>query len=376
MKAPQAPANPLDDLDPYLETGEEAIRWLSENTDFWIAVAFGLGLFLLLVTLRRLITAFLGRMARGREDSWALVARSVLAKSGTLFFLAISVTSAARLTDLPDPVRNIIAQFTVVVVVFQLAIWVTQLLSAILTRQAAKNAKDDSALSNAMSLIQLFVRFLVWSLAFLLVLDNLGVDVTTLVAGLGIGGIAIGLAAQGIMSDLFASLSIVLDKPFVLKDFIIFGDMMGTVERIGLKTTRIRSLSGEQIVVSNADLLSTRIRNFKRMNERRVVFEIGVLYGTPMKSLQKAPALIREAIEAQSEVRFDRCHFARYGDSSLNFECVYYVLSADYTLFMDKQQAINFAIYERFEAEGLDFAFPTRTVHLVQDDPPAAPVTA
>ena len=217
---------------------------------------------------------------------------------------------------------------------------------------------------NALSFI---ARLVLWATILLLILDNLGVDITALVAGLGIGGVAIALAVQNILGDLFASLSIVLDKPFVLGDFVIVGDLMGSVENIGIKTTRVRSLSGEQLVFSNNDLLTSRIRNFGRMQERRVVFKLGVTYQTPAEKLEGIPGIIREAIEARDKTRFDRSHFASYGDFSLDFETVYYVLSADYNLYMDIQQAINLAIFRRFADEGIEFAYPTQTLFLEKE---------
>jgi small-conductance mechanosensitive channel len=200
-----------------------------------------------------------------------------------------------------------------------------------------------------------------------LALDNLGVNVTALVAGLGVGGVAVALAVQNILGDLFASLSIVLDKPFVLGDFIIVGELLGAVENIGIKTTRVRSLSGEQLIFSNNDLLNSRIRNFGRMAERRVVFQLGVVYGTPKAKLEQIPAIIRSAIEAQQQTRFDRSHFAGYGDFSLDFENVYYVLDRDYNVYMDIQQAINLEIYGRFAEDGIEFAYPTQTLYLQRE---------
>ena len=206
----------------------------------------------------------------------------------------------------------------------------------------------------------------------MLILNNLGFDVTALIAGLGIGGVAIALAAQNILGDLFASLAIVLDRPFVVGDFIVFGDYLGTVERVGIKTTRIRSLSGEELVCSNTDLLATRIRNYKRMAERRVVFSIGVTYDTTAEQLARLPGLLREIVEAQPAVRFDRAHFQKYGDFALIFEIVYWMLDPDFNRFMDTQQAINLAIYRQAQAEGIAFAFPTQTIHLERSAPAAA----
>ena len=195
-------------------------------------------------------------------------------------------------------------------------------------------------------------------------LQNLGIDVTALVAGLGISGVAVALALQRILNDLFSSLSIVLDKPFVIGDFIIFGEFMGSIEHIGIKTTRIRSLTGEQIICSNGDLLNTHIRNYKRMQERRVTFKLGVVYQTPANKLQQIPIMVREIIEAQELTRFDRAHFASYGDFALLFEIVYYVLSPDYNIYMDTQQTINLEIFERFQALDIEFAYPTQSLYL------------
>ena len=227
--------------------------------------------------------------------------------------------------------------------------------------------EDDPGMATAIGAMGFIATLGLWTILVLTALDSFGIEITALVASLGIGGVAVALALQNVLGDLFASLSIVLDKPFVLGDFIIVGDFMGTVEHVGLKTTRIRSLSGEQLVFSNSDLLSSRIRNYKRMNERRALFSVGVTYDTPADKLRKIPEIIRTAVEDQENTRFDRSHFKQYGPSSLDFETVYYMLVPDYNAYMDTQQAINLRIFERFAEEGLEFAFPTRTVHLHRD---------
>ena len=209
---------------------------------------------------------------------------------------------------------------------------------------------------------------MIWSVIALVALDSLGINVTTVVAGLGIGGVAVALAVQNILGDLFASLSIILDKPFVMGDFLIIDEHMGSVEYIGLKTTRIRSLSGEQLIFSNSDLLKSRIRNYGRMFERRVVFNLGVTYSTPRDKLRRIPEIIRDAINAQEKTRFDRSHFMKYGDYALQFETVYYVKSPDYNIYMDIQQSIYFAIHEAFEREQIDFAYPTQKLLVAQTD--------
>src|SRR5688572_20114530 len=212
--------------------------------------------------------------------------------------------------------------------------------------------------------IIIIVKIIFWTMGVIFLIDNLGYDITTLVAGLGIGGIAIALAAQAVLGDLFSYFVIFFDKPFEIGDFIIIGDKMGTVEYVGIKTTRIRALSGEQLVVSNTDLTNSRVQNYKRMEKRRVVFSIGVLYETPAEKLKKIPGAIKSIIESQSDLQFDRVHFSTFGDFSLNFEIVYYIPGADYNLYMDRQQTINLAIFEEFQKEKVGFAYPTQKIYL------------
>jgi small-conductance mechanosensitive channel len=199
----------------------------------------------------------------------------------------------------------------------------------------------------------------IWALAFLLALENLGAEIGPLLAGLGIGGIAVALAVQTVLGDLLASMSIALDKPFSVGDFLAIDAFMGTVEHIGVKSTRLRSLSGEQIVMSNADILRSRVRNFGRMQERRVAMMLGVTYDTPRDVLRAIPQALREIVNAQSQTRFDRCHFMAYGQSALQFELVFFVTNADFNVYADIQQATNLAILDRFDEMGVKFAFPT-----------------
>ncbi|MFP4430557.1 MAG: mechanosensitive ion channel family protein [Spirochaetaceae bacterium] len=208
------------------------------------------------------------------------------------------------------------------------------------------------------------INLLVWVVALIFLLDNLDIEISAIVAGLGIGGIAIALAAQALLGDLFSYFVIFFDRPFELGDFLVFDDILGTVEHIGLKTTHIRSLGGELIVVANSILTGSRLRNYKHMSERRVVFSFGVTYNTGAERLREIPGVVRGIVEAEDQARFDRAHFKAYGASSLDFEVVYYVLSPDFNIYMDIQERINLAIYEAFEERGIKFAFPTRTVYL------------
>ncbi len=222
-------------------------------------------------------------------------------------------------------------------------------------------------LQNSLEGILKVVKFLVWSLALILFLDNMGFKISTVIAGLGIGGVAIGLAAQAVLKDLFSYFSIIFDRPFEVGDFIIVGDYLGAVEKIGAKTTRIRSLWGEQLIFSNTDLTDSRVKNYKRMEKRRVMFKLGVVYQTKLHQLKEIPGIIEAAIKDVQDTVFDRVHFFSYGDFSLVFEVVYYVIGADYNKYMDIQQEINFAIKGEFEKRGIEFAYPTQTLFVQKE---------
>jgi len=300
------------------------------------------------------------------------------ALQNTKFFvlLLLSVYVGARGLDLPETIESYLRIITFAAFFIQIGLWCAGMLNAWTSRYRKRQIKVNPAAVTSLGAIRVILLGVIWSAVFLLILDNIGLDITALVAGLGIGGIAIALAVQNILGDLFSSLSIVLDKTFAVGDFIIVGDYMGAVENIGLKTTRIRSLSGEQIIFSNTDLLTGRIRNYGRMYERRVAIKIGVVYQTPREKLKKIPHIIQEAIEAQENTRFDRAHFLSYGNYSLDFEYVYYVLTADYNKYMDAHQAVNFYLHEAFEEQGIEFAYPTQTLfienHNMKDKPQPA----
>jgi small-conductance mechanosensitive channel len=230
----------------------------------------------------------------------------------------------------------------------------------------AKKEVDESR-KGALNGIVVVFKVMVWGLTVIIFLDNLGVKVSGIVAGLGIGGVAVALAAQAILGDLFSYFTIFFDRPFEIGDFIITGEFLGTVEHIGVKTTRLRSLSGEQLIFSNSDLTNSRLRNYKRMERRRVLFQIGVTYETETAALKAIPGIIKDIIAGFTDAVFDRAHFASYGDFSLNFEIVYYVLGSDYNRYMDIQQEINFQIKEEFEQRGIEFAYPTQTLFLKKE---------
>jgi small-conductance mechanosensitive channel len=325
------------------------------------AGALALGL---LWAARRVLAARLGALAARTTNSWDDLVVLLVRRTKTLTLAVTALWPALALLAVPPPVGEVARIITVLVGGVQLAIWGNLLIAHVLEARVAQMRAADPASATTLNGLTILARIVLWVVLVLLALDNLGVNISALVAGLGIGGVAIALAIQNILGDLFASLSIVLDKPFVVGDFIVIGDLMGTVEHVGLKTTRVRSLSGEQLVFANADLLGSRIRNFKRMSERRVLFTLGVTYQTPSARLSAIPEILREIIAANQGVRFDRAHFKSYDDSALTFEIVYYVLDPDYNRYMDTQQRINLEIYRRFEREGIEFAYPTHTVYL------------
>jgi small-conductance mechanosensitive channel len=252
-----------------------------------------------------------------------------------------------------------VASAVIAVLIVRAAIFI---LEASLQKYSQKTGReeDEKRIKPLLSL----VSFLFWVVAFIFLLDNLGFNISTLVAGLGVSGIAVAIAAQGILGDLFNYFVIFFDRPFELGDFVIFDDKLGSIEKIGIKTTRIRALSGEQLVVSNSTLVNARLHNYKRMERRRVVFKIGVTYQTSLEHLKEIPGLIRSIVEKQELTQFDRSHFQGYGNFDLTFETVYYVLSPDYVKYMDIQQEINLQLYAAFEERDIEFAYPTQTLYL------------
>jgi small-conductance mechanosensitive channel len=332
-------------------------------TEWGLAALLTAGVLILALVVRLVLVRRLPAPVAGGELHWPTVLHELVARTWTLFLIIASVYAGTTFLDLPAAVHGVVHSVFIVALFIQAALWADRLASAILAWRLAP-LQGKSAIRNALSLVQFIVRVGVWSLALLLIFENLGFDITALVAGLGVGGIAVALAAQSVLGDLFSSLAIVLDRPFEVDDFIVFGDQSGTVEKIGIKTTRIRALSGEQIACSNSDLVKSRIHNFKRMNERRVVLVLGVTYDTPANTLEIIPQRVTDIIQAQENTRFDRAHFRSFGNSALEFEVVYWVLSADYTVYMSVQQAINFAIFRAFEEDGIEFAFPSQTLYV------------
>jgi len=336
------------------------IQWLA-------AVATVLLVFVLLRLVKRITASRLKVIADKTETHWDNAVADAIGQTKTLFLLVTSLYLGSLFLQLPDRVQSIVQILFVIVLLLQSGIWLTVITVTVMEQYRQRALTKNPAAATSINAIAFVSKIIIWSVLVLVALDTMGINITTVVAGLGIGGVAVALAIQNILGDLFASLSIILDKPFVIGDFIILNEYMGVVEYVGLKTTRVRSLSGEQIVFSNSDLLSSRVRNYGRMFERRVPFTIGVTYDTPREKLRRIPEIIRDAINAQDKTRFDRSHFMKYGDYALQFETVYYVLSPDYNVYMDIQQSINLLIHEAFEREQISFAYPTQKLYVSQE---------
>ncbi len=353
-------ANISEQSDKYIEfllMGNILLEWV---------IAFGvlaICLFAIMLTKRFTINrlAVLVERTSTRFDDAVVAA---LRKTKIWLLLFPLLLFATGWLELPGSFKRTLEILATIALFVQGGIWLTVIATDLVTYSRKSALEHDAAAATSLSAVSFISKLVIWSIILMLTLDNVGIDVTALVAGLGVGGIAVALAVQNILGDLFASLSIIVDKPFVIGDFIIIGDFMGSVENIGLKTTRIRSLSGEQIIFSNSDLLNSRVRNYKRMQERRVTFTFGVLYQTTADQLEQIPVTVKEIIEGLEKTRFDRAHFSKFGDSSLNFEVVYYVQSGDYNLYMDIQQAINLSLVRRFADGGIIFAYPTRSLYV------------
>ena len=294
-------------------------------------------------------------------DFEAFVA-SIARPSHPAVTLGAAVYAASTVITMPEYLERSVHAVIVLVVVLQVGLWGRAALTFVLSRQSERDPKF--AAPGVIEAIRYIGTLAIWSVLIILALDNLGFEITALVAGLGIGGIAIGLAAQSILGDLFASLAIVVDRPFAIGDALAVRDMSGNVERIGVKTTHLRSITGEQLVFSNSDILSSPIRNYGRMDKRRVVLDLRVTYDTALEQVEAIPGMIEGAIAEQSTTRFDRAHFRGFGESALEFEAVYYMLTSEYAVYMDTQQAVNLELLRRFREAGVEFAFPTRVMHV------------
>jgi small-conductance mechanosensitive channel len=333
---------------------------ISQNTPTAWAVAGAItaGVFAALLLIRLGLQRYSAKLLKTERKEMLEVPLEVMCRTTLPFLVAVSLYFGLRSLKLGDQLDKVLNSAITITVFVQFGIWAAAAVKSWAERRRTSAA--DRAAVGSLGIISFLAGVVIWALVLLAALDNLGVNITALVAGLGIGGVAVALALQNVLGDLFASLAIALDRPFVVGDFLAVDNFLGSVENIGIKTTRLRSLDGEQIVFSNSNLLSARVRNYGRMTDRRVAFITSVAYETPIEHLERIPAMLRQIVEAERDTRFDRSHFQKHGVASLDFETVYYVLTPDFNRYMDIQQAINLKIHRQFLELGIPFASATQ----------------
>ena len=340
--------------------------WLSNHyMELIIAAVFGTAIFFLLGAIKRLAA----RYVRTNEDltGYRAIIGKTIARTSKFFMLMVSAELVVNFASAPSSFDRVVHVLFTISAVLQVAIWLREIILGLIVRRTSQDPDQHETLENAMTLIRLLVTFVLFAIAAIMILDNLGVDVTGLIAGLGVGGIAIGLAAQGIFSDLFAALSIIFDKPFRRGETISYDTTVGTIEKIGLKSTRLRAITGEEIIISNTNLLDKEIVNMTRLARRRTRFGIGVIYQTKPEEARRIPGLLKKIVEENDAV-FIRSGFVGFGDSSINFELDFDIMSSEYDVVYEGRHRIGLAILQAFNEEGLEFAYPTQTTFTAAPD--------
>lgn len=351
-------------------------RWVDAtymgNTLWQLTVAASVmaGAFIVLLLVRRVVRARYAKLAATPQTEFLELPLRIASHTSPLFLLIASLFIGVQWLTLPQAASRALLTLFTIAVFWQIGLWASIAVVSALERKQRATLATDAAAASSLGVIGFLARATIWSFVLLLTLDNLGIQIKPLLAGLGIGGIAVALAAQNILGDLFASLSITLDRPFVVGDALQVDEFNGTVEYIGVKSTRLRSLSGEQIIMPNANLLSSRVRNNSRMNQRRVVINISVDQQTPVHLLREIPGRIRALIEEHQPLRFDRSHFSKIGAASFDFEAVYILLTPDYGKHMDILQDINLRLVEWFDEQGIGFSTPQRVYYVDQHAQP------
>jgi len=342
--------------------------------DWGLALAIFLITFTVLPLVKRLIAAQQRRLpAGGAHRAYVAIELSALLAQRTraLFLWGVALWLASRELSFPARLERWLTAALVLLLWMQVAFWANAAVRFAIDARRRRSTGPDTLLKSSLEVILFAAGLLIWGVAALLALDNLGVEIRPLLAGLGIGGIALALAVQTVLADLLASLSIALDRPFGLGDFLVVDDCQGSVEHIGVKSTRLRSISGEQIIIANGDLLKARVRNFGRLTERRALFLLDVHYETPVATLAAVPRAVREIIEATPDTRFDRCHLLRCTDAALQYEVVFFVTRPEFKAYADAQQSINLRILERLRT--MEVAFVATAPTPVRLHPPLAP---
>ena len=343
--------------------------YLGNSVETWLW-ALGAAIVLAFVfnfILKRFVRSF-ASFAEKTETELDDLVSALLEKTSIMLIIIFSVYAATFFLDLTGQLKEFRKSVVVICLLVQVGFWGSGFIDYYVAKKLAGIDVGSGASITHIRSLGFLVKSVLWIVLVILTIDNLGFDPTTIIAGLGVGGIAVALALQNVLGDLIASLSIILDKPFEVGDFIVVDNMSGDVEHIGLKTTRLRSISGEQLVLSNNDLLQSRVKNYKRMDTRRILFSLGVVYETSYDNLVRIPVLIKEIIDTEPKARFVRAHFRSYGDFALNYEIVYFVLTPLFDDYMDIQQNVNLKIFKKFSEEGIEFAYPTRKVFLESMD--------
>lgn len=325
----------------------------------FIAIFIGIKVF------KTIIVSRLKKLAKKTETELDDLIVALISELSWTLYLLLPAYLALSMLVVPPIVLNVFYFAIFIVIVFYVIrglMHVIDYAKKLLIKQ--RLAEEKEADTTAIDLLGKFAKGLVWLFAVFFILSNLGYDITALIAGLGIGGIAIAFALQNVLSDIFASFSIYFDRPFKKGDFVVIGEDSGTVKKIGIKSTRIKTLQGDELVVSNRELTGARVHNYKRMKKRRVAFSFGLTYDTPVKKLRKIPSLVEGILKKIDKVKLDRVHFKEFGDFSLNYEVVYLIDSSDYLLYRNIQQEINLALKEKLEKEKIEMAFPTQTIYL------------
>ncbi|MGE3609810.1 MAG: mechanosensitive ion channel family protein [Bacteriovoracaceae bacterium] len=337
---------------------------------YLLAIGIFLLSYIIIYGLKKIFTFKLTRFLGEKARQWDDLVISTLEETKHFFMTASALYISYQFLP-SSPIWNLyISRTYFIFLMIQIGLWSNHLFEKWMSKALYPRMQKNPAVATSISLIQLLFKMTLFTLILLFTLHNIGIKITTIIAGLGVGGIAVALGLQKILGDLFSSLSIVLDRPFIIGDFVVLDQYMGEVEKIGLKTTRIRSLSGEQIIISNSDLLATRIRNFKRMRERRIAFIMRLPFQTSTHQLKSAVQTISSIVSSQERVRFERCHFMNFGTHSLEIETVYWILHDDYNIYMDIQQKIFFEIHDAFSAQGLKLAYQTQMLHFDKEDWP------
>jgi small-conductance mechanosensitive channel len=330
-------------------------------THWSIAVAVALVTALVLRVIAHIVMRNASRIAKRTAIAWDDTLVAAMENTRWFFYLGVGIYAGSLSITLPPGPRLWLDRGLELLSMLQVGLWVHAGIRSTVTRWKTEAAGTPER-ATAASAVGFLARLTIWTALFLMALTTLGIKITALVAGLGVGGVAAALAVQRLLGDVIASLTIYFDRPFDIGEFIVTSDGMGTVERISMCSTRLRALGGEELIFANGEIIKKAIQNYGRMKERRVVLEVGVEYGTPPDKLRRLPELLEQAVASCSDARFDRAHFKSFGAYALEFELVYYVLSSDYTLYMDRQQAINFAIVDALDGIGVAMAFPTQTL--------------